>query len=90
MALLDVLGRRWSLRVLWELRGRTLTFRDLRDRCDAVSPSVLNRRLAELRQAEIIRHDGGGYRLTAWGDELLEVFGPVNDWAKRWGKRRAT
>ena len=27
MALLDLLGRRWLLRVVWELREETLTFR---------------------------------------------------------------
>src|SRR5438132_837271 len=40
-ALLDLLGRRWALRALWELRLGALTFRALRDACDAVSPSVL-------------------------------------------------
>ena len=30
MALLDLLGRRWSLRILWELREAPLTSRALR------------------------------------------------------------
>ena len=34
MAALDLLGRRWALRVLWELRGGPLSFRELRARCD--------------------------------------------------------
>ena len=41
MALLDLLGRRWTLRVLWELRARTATFRELRELCDDVSPTVI-------------------------------------------------
>jgi DNA-binding HxlR family transcriptional regulator len=51
MALLDLLGRRWALRILWELRDGPRTFRALRLACDDASPSVLNARLRELRDA---------------------------------------
>lgn len=54
MALLDLLGRRWSLRILWELREATLTSRALREACDDASPTVLQARLAELRQAGFV------------------------------------
>ena len=54
MAALDLLGRRWALRVLWELRSGPLTFRALQEACDGVSPTVLNARLAELREAGIL------------------------------------
>ena len=40
MAALDLLGRRWALRVLWELRAGGLTFRALRDASGGVSPSL--------------------------------------------------
>ena len=52
MALLDLLGRRWALRVLWELRsGPVPGFRELQSRCGGVSSSVLTDRLTELRDA---------------------------------------
>jgi DNA-binding HxlR family transcriptional regulator len=87
MAALDLLGRRWTLRVLWELRdGRPLPFRELRERCDSMSTSVLNQRLAELRAAGIVDTGGGGYRLTARGAELLRALAPLDDWAKRWAR----
>lgn len=91
MALLDLLGRRWSLRVLWELRdGRTLTFRELQAHCGEVSSSVLNDRLRELREAGIVAPKrGGGYRLTENGTALLHALQPIDAWAKRWGKRTA-
>ena len=55
MAALDLLGRRWALRVLWELRdGTRSSFRELRERCDQMSTSVLNQRLAELRDAGLV------------------------------------
>ena len=84
MALLDLLGRRWLLRVVWELRAETLTFRALRARCNAMSPSVLNRRLAELRQAGIVDvRSGGGYCLTAEGRALVRALQPIRRWALR-------
>ena len=87
MAALDLLGRRWALRVLWELRDGAQTFRELRTRCDDVSPTVLNQRLAELREAGIVAHgEGAGYALTASGDALLAALAPLHDWAARWAR----
>jgi DNA-binding HxlR family transcriptional regulator len=91
MALLDLLGRRWALRVLWELRGEGAeTFRDLQVRCGNISSSVLNQRLRELRKSGLIASGAaGGYRLTREGRSLLESLAPVDAWAKRWAKRMA-
>jgi DNA-binding HxlR family transcriptional regulator len=90
MALLDLLGRRWTLRILWELRHEPATFRCLRQRCDAVSPTVLNLRLAELRTAGIVRLDpANGYGLTEEGDRLIRALAPLSDWARRWERRTA-
>lgn len=88
MALLDLLGRRWALRVMWELRGpEPLTFRELRARCDDMSPSVLNERLAELREAGVAEAaPEGGYRLTAEGRELGAALEPLDAWAKAWAR----
>jgi DNA-binding HxlR family transcriptional regulator len=86
MRLLDLLGRRWALRILWELRGEALNFRALQAACGGLSPSVLNRRLAELREARWVESAAEGYRLTPLGRELLERFGPLLDWAQRWAE----
>ena len=88
MALLDLLGRRWALRILWELRDGPVAFSALRERCDAMSPSVLTQRLGELRDAGILEvEDRGVYRLSAEGAELLVVLRPVRQWAERWAAR---
>jgi DNA-binding HxlR family transcriptional regulator len=88
MALLDLLGRRWALRIGWELRtGETLTFRELQRRCDSMSASVLNDRLRELRQAGIVELRGDGYRLTQEGQALQEPLALLDRWAARWAKR---
>jgi DNA-binding HxlR family transcriptional regulator len=87
MALLDLLGRRWALRVLWELRDGPLSFRSLQERCDGMSSSVLNQRLAELRAAGILEHGSAGYVLGGEGQRLLEALAPLQAWAERWGER---
>ena len=87
MALLDLLGRRWVLRVIWELRGDPLGFRELQAACDGMSPSVLNQRLGELVQALVVDVDASGrYRLSARGRELISLFTPLNRWADSWAK----
>ena len=89
MALLDLLGRRWAMRIVWELRDEALGFRELQARCDGMSPSVLNQRLGELEHARIAtRDDAGAWTLTPVGRELLRRFLPVIEWAEAWGKGR--
>lgn len=86
MAALDLLGRRSSLRILWELRaGTALTFRALQDAA-ATNPSLLNTRLKELREAGLMQHLGEGYQLTASGSDLLAALQPLSDWAQRWAR----
>jgi DNA-binding HxlR family transcriptional regulator len=88
MALLDLLGRRWAMRVIWELRESTLSFRELQTACGGISSSVLNQRLAELRQAGIVESgEDAGFRLTREGQRLLEAYRPLDDWARRWARR---
>jgi DNA-binding HxlR family transcriptional regulator len=87
MALLDLLGRRWTMRVIWELRDGPLVFRALQERCEAMSSSVLNQRLRELGEAGITRSGAAGYELTDSGRDLLELFAPLNAWAERWAAR---
>jgi DNA-binding HxlR family transcriptional regulator len=89
MALLDLLGRRWSLRILWELRAGALNFRDLRERCGMLSPTILNTRLAELREAGIVELGSAGYQLTDEGQELSKILLPFHHWAERWAMRDA-
>ena len=89
MALLDLLGRRWSLRIVWELRDQPLTSRALRTACDEASPTVLQARLSELREAGFVKLTSDGYGLTATGRELFETFLPLHRFAERWSKRAA-
>ena len=85
MVVLDLLGRRGALRILWELRhGVSMTFRVLQAAA-ATNPALLNTRLAELRSARLVEHDGSGYLLTPIGKELLVALRPLSGWARKWG-----
>jgi DNA-binding HxlR family transcriptional regulator len=88
MALLDLLGRRWTLRIIWELRDGALSSRALRTVCDQASPTILQTRLTELREAGFVELvPGEGYCLTALGRDLFETFLPLHRFAERWIKR---
>jgi DNA-binding HxlR family transcriptional regulator len=85
MAALDLLGRRWSLRVLWELREGPVGARELRGRCDGMSSSVLYSRLHDLRATGLVAQDEeGAYLLTGMGRQLGTALEPLQEWASRW------
>lgn len=85
MAAFDLLGRRGTLRVLWELRaGEPLTFRGLAAAAE-LPPATLNARLHELRSLGILE-SADGYRLTSLGLSLLAALAPLNAWSQRWAR----
>jgi DNA-binding HxlR family transcriptional regulator len=85
MAALDLLGRRWALRILWELRDGPLASRALLERCEGLSSSVLYDRLRELREAGVIeRTPDAAYGLTAHGAELREALAGLDAWSRAW------
>ena len=87
LAALDLLGRRHALRVLFELRGGALRFRELAARCGDVSPSVLNERLRELRESGLVAQDPAlGYRLSDRGAELGAALAPLLRWSEDWAR----
>jgi len=88
-AALELFQRRWTLRILWELRAEdaSLNFRALQAACGDLSASVLNQRLAELRAALLVEHDAGsGYRLASQGRSLMVAITPLLKWAPQWAR----
>jgi len=83
----DLLGRRWALRMLWELREEHLGFRALQERCGGMSSSVLRDRLAELAGAGILETDEDGrYGLSVHGRRLMQALAPLRAWADAWAE----
>jgi len=87
MVLLDHLGKRWMLRVLWELSSQGPgTFRQLQERCGDVSPTSLNNRLKELRELQLIERGENGFALTQQGRSLAKVLAPLDKWSNQWAR----
>ena len=85
MVLLDLLGKRWTLRILWELHeAEASTFRELRAKCEDVSPTLLNNRLKDLRSLKLVSLGDDGYTLTIEGKSLSRKLAPLDAWANKW------
>lgn len=85
MAALDLLGRRWMLRILWELRHGPLGFRALQAICDQMPPSTLSQRLSLLQSTGLLSQtEQHTYCLTGTGQELLKALAPLQAWAELW------
>ncbi|PCI60393.1 MAG: transcriptional regulator [Kordiimonadales bacterium] len=88
MAALDLMGRRWALRIVWELRGGPLGFRALQAKCDGMSPTVLNTRIKELSAAQVIeQRSDRNWSLTQAGNAFLNAIAPLSDWADMWARQ---
>ena len=89
MAAMDLLGRRWALRIMWELSDGPLGARALLARCEGLSSSVMYERLRELTDAGLVgRHDASAYELTSLGRKLNRAIAPLDGWATAWARER--
>ena len=89
--LIDILGKKWVLRILWELKTSPCTFRELQSRCGDLSPTIINTRIKDLCEAQLVyKSPESGYTLSQHGYELIELFSPLNDFANRWIKSSGT
>jgi len=86
MAVFDLLGRRWAMGVLWQLARGPLSFSELEDRCESISPTILSTRIKDLLEARLIERVVNGYRLTPLGGELFQILEPFEKWGVRWAK----
>jgi DNA-binding HxlR family transcriptional regulator len=86
MAALDLFGRRWALRILWELRAGPVGPRELVARCEGLSPSVLYERLREFADAGLVARTDHGYSLTRLGRSLGRAIEPLDNWSRRWAR----
>lgn len=87
MALLDLLGRTWALGIVWQLSQDNATFRELQQRCEQISPSLLNTRLKELKVLKLVESTPSGYQLTVSGQELFTIVAPLGEWSLQWASQ---
>lgn len=84
MAVFDLLGRKWNMRIMWELNSSSLSFRGLQEQCDGMSPSVLNTRIKQLTEAKLVYTTSEGYKLTELAISLMNTLDPLRSWATEW------
>ncbi|WP_433042124.1 winged helix-turn-helix transcriptional regulator [Dactylosporangium sp. CS-033363] len=85
MAALDLFGRRWNLRIVWELRNGPVGFRALQERCDNMSSSVLRQRLTELVETRLVtQQPDAAYLLTDLGRGAYQALRPLDRWSAAW------
>ncbi len=87
MALLDLVGRTWALGILWNLQQGPATFRELQQRCEQISPTLLNNRLKELKALQIIEMPSSGYQLSPLGTELITIILPLGGLSQKWATK---
>lgn len=87
---LDIVGERWALLVLRELRLGPRRYRDLQEALPGITPAVLSKRLKELEEYGVLGRRRlpppaavRVYELTAWGAELEPVFQALARWGVR-------
>ena len=90
MALFDLVGRRWNLRIIWELQHGPVGFRALQQRCDNMSSSVLRQRLTELLDAQLVAQGPDTtYALTELGHGAYLALRPLVRWSGQWASKMA-
>jgi DNA-binding HxlR family transcriptional regulator len=87
---LDVVGDRWALLIVRELRLGPKRYSDLQAGLPGAGPTVLAQRLRDLEEGGVLRRrtlppPSGArvYELTEWGAELEPVFRALARWGMR-------
>ncbi len=85
----EIFCSRWTALILREFIAGTRRFNDLRRGVPRMSPSLLSKRLVELREAGIIEevqsaHGTKEYQLTTAGEDLKPIVMALGIWGQRW------
>ncbi|WP_067864158.1 winged helix-turn-helix transcriptional regulator [Nocardia shimofusensis] len=86
LSAIDLLGQRWTLRIIWELEPGPLGFLQLRRSMGNCSSSMLSNRLQQLQEAGLVQKNGpkGAYELTVSGIKLSDALQPLWNWSETW------
>lgn len=80
---LDLIGERWAMLVIRELRLGPRRYGDLQAALPGIGPSVLSQRLRDLETVGVLAKRDKEYGLTEWGAELEPVFRALARWGVR-------
>lgn len=90
LKIIDVLGGKWTMAVIWELCTEPKGFNELQRQIDGVSPRVLSARLKELVAHGIVdkkvfptNPPQVQYSLTEKGRTLKPIIGQLEEWGRQ-------
>ncbi len=91
----EVFCSRWTALILREFIAGTRRFNDLRRGVPRMSPSLLSKRLNEMREAGVIEEvssskGGKEYQLTQAGEELTPIVMALGNWGQHWIESRVS
>src|SRR6516225_9349476 len=90
---LEVIGNRWAVQVLWTLHhaARPLRFRELQRSLEPITPKELTNRLRELEEAGMAHRKVYAevpprveYRMTELGQMIMPILSAVAEWTKEY------
>lgn len=83
----EVMGSKWKILIIWNLRDRTLRFTALQKKMHNVNSKTITTHLRELEDLKIISRvmfpevpPRVEYSLTKYGRDLLSVFDAMRTW----------
>ena len=85
----EIFCSRWTALILREMVVGTRRFNDIRRGVPRMSPTLLSKRLVEMREAGIVREvlspkGGKEYELTEAGEDLKPIVMALGFWGQRW------
>src|SRR5258708_7206451 len=85
----EIFCSRWTALILREMVVGTRRFNDIRRGGPRMSPTLLSKRLVEMREAGIVREvlspkGGKEYKLTEAGEDLKPIVMALGFWGQRW------
>ena len=91
----EVFCSRWTALILREFIAGTRRFNDLRRGVPRMSPSLLSKRLGEMREAGVIEEVSSSkgikeYQLTQAGEELTPIVMALGNWGQHWVESRVS
>lgn len=87
----DILGNKWKILIIWNLRNHTLRFSELQKKMHGVNSNTLTIHLRELEHQKIISRavfpevpPRVEYSLTEYGKDLFPVFEAIRIWGSHY------
>lgn len=92
-AITELISKKWVLLIMHVIAESGETrFSEIEERLPDINPGILSDRLSELEEKGLVERVvtetkpvSIHYQMTEKADELISVFHPLAEWARKWG-----